>query len=35
LSWITGRISEDPVWGKILGLFRSNSGKLSVSRHSD
>ncbi|KAK4821810.1 hypothetical protein QYF61_003857 [Mycteria americana] len=35
LTWITGRTSEDPVCGKIPGLFRSNGGRLSVSRQSD
>ncbi|KFM07539.1 hypothetical protein AS28_08449, partial [Pygoscelis adeliae] len=35
LTWITGRTSEDPVCGKIPGLFRSNGGRLSVSRESD
>ncbi|KFP80863.1 hypothetical protein N311_12274, partial [Apaloderma vittatum] len=35
LTWITGRTSEDPVCGKIPGLFRDNDGRLYVSRPSD
>ncbi|KFP61425.1 hypothetical protein N322_13507, partial [Cariama cristata] len=35
LTWITGTTSEDPVYGKILELFRSNGERLSVSRQSD
>ncbi|KFV13219.1 hypothetical protein N339_06817, partial [Pterocles gutturalis] len=35
LTWITGRTSEDLSWGKIPGLFRSNGGRLSVSRQHD
>ncbi|KFO85179.1 hypothetical protein N320_07303, partial [Buceros rhinoceros silvestris] len=34
-TWITGITSEGPVHGKIPRLFRSNIGRLSISRQND
>ncbi|KFV67483.1 hypothetical protein N307_04480, partial [Dryobates pubescens] len=34
-TWITGRTSEGPVWGKTPGLCRSDNERLSVSKQND